>query len=206
MQLQNTSQTSEGEADNGNPQLKLLLFAPTASAVVAQKACIKCKVVKSLPEFYPHKEMGDGHLNKCKQCTKEEVAKHRQQNLEYIQWYDRERGRTPERQAKNKAYNDAHPEQIKETGKRWTANNREKELAHAAVQDAVTSGTLKRQSCCVCKSNDSEAHHEDYSKRLDVIWYCPKHHAARHRGIRDMNRKTFDGKKGYTARVPWREK
>lgn len=37
------------------------------------KKCFKCSLVKSLDDFYKHKRMADGHLNKCISCTKKDT-------------------------------------------------------------------------------------------------------------------------------------
>ena len=38
------------------------------------KKCFKCGLEKELTQFYKHKEMSDGHLNKCKECAKKDTA------------------------------------------------------------------------------------------------------------------------------------
>lgn len=39
------------------------------------KVCFRCSIEQPISEFYKHKGMGDGHLNKCKTCTKSDSKK-----------------------------------------------------------------------------------------------------------------------------------
>jgi hypothetical protein len=54
--------------------------------------------------------------------------------------------------------------------------------ARYALRYAVRSGKIVRGVCFRCGSSQVEAHHEDYSKPLDVIWTCKVHHDEIHHG------------------------
>lgn len=62
--------------------------------------------------------------------------------------------------------------------------NEDKYKARMAVGNAIRDGNLfKPDSCPRCDSSlNIEAHHEDYSKPLDVAWLCQKCHQNVHRG------------------------
>jgi hypothetical protein len=55
-----------------------------------------------------------------------------------------------------------------------------KKKAHEMVARAVRQGRVTRLPCEVCGFESSQAHHEDYTKPLEVVWLCPTHHAERH--------------------------
>lgn len=134
------------------------------------KTCFKCK--RGLPEdeFYRHPQMGDGHLGKCKDCTKRDVRERYRVARDQRREYERKRFKMPERKAKLRQY-------IK--GSR--VRNPQKWAARAAVAYALRNGKIERKPCEVCGSTDQvQAHHLDYSKPLDVRWLCFKHHREAH--------------------------
>lgn len=57
------------------------------------KTCFKCNKEKSIDDFYKHSRMKDGHLNKCKSCTKIDVSALYYNNIENIEYVERERKR-----------------------------------------------------------------------------------------------------------------
>ena len=61
---------------------------------------------------------------------------------------------------------------------------------------AVASGKLKRKSCEEC-GEKGEAHHIDYSKPLEVMWLCRKHHRQWH--IKNPSPKGFNEKNGFKS-------
>lgn len=38
-----------------------------------EKTCFKCHTLQPITNFYVHSQMSDGHINKCKTCTKKDV-------------------------------------------------------------------------------------------------------------------------------------
>lgn len=42
-------------------------------------------------------------------------------------------------------------------------------------------GIIKQQRCSKCGSFDTEKHHPDYDKPLDIVWLCKIHHSEEHK-------------------------
>jgi len=61
------------------------------------KVCFRCKIEKPLKEFYEHKGMADGHLGKCKTCTKSDSVKRHYEKAEDAEWMEAERIRSREK-------------------------------------------------------------------------------------------------------------
>jgi hypothetical protein len=128
--------------------------------------------------------MADGHLGKCKDCTRSDSNKYRDSNLEKIKSQDRERDKLPHRIAQRKQYQktEAFRESCNESNLRWYRRNTEKKYAHTLVQRAIKKGKLVKGSCEKCGTTEKiVAHHEDYSKPLEVVWLCNAHHKEHHR-------------------------
>lgn len=138
-----------------------------------EKVCFKCNTSKPLDHFYRHPSMKDGHLNKCKSCTRKDVRQYRASNIDRVRKYDRDRANLPHRVAlitkMLEGYKERHPD---------------RRYAHSAVANALRDGRLEKLPCWVCGETMVEAHHPDYSSPLDVIWLCIPHHRQTHGMLR----------------------
>lgn len=58
------------------------------------KNCIICLELKDINEFYVHKAMADGTLNKCKSCCKQQAIERARILSEDKEWVEKERERS----------------------------------------------------------------------------------------------------------------
>jgi hypothetical protein len=139
------------------------------------KKCFKCGEVKYLSAFYKHDRMADGHLNKCKECAKNDVRNDYDKNKADPDWIQKERDRARIKYHrlgyKGKHYPDTQKK--KEIIKKWRDKYPEKKAAKNASQRIAK----------IDKSN--HLHHWSYNKEhyKDVIELTPKYHAKAHRFI-----------------------
>lgn len=137
------------------------------------KPCICCKQIKPLSGYYTHKEMGDGHLNKCIECVKEYTRKRHMENARDEQWIEQQRERHRDKYHRL-GYKEKHkptPEGKREIMRRYAEKYPEKMSAQSARIPIV---------------KGKEAHHWSYchEHRTDVIYLTNSEHNTLHRFIR----------------------
>jgi len=148
------------------------------------KKCFKCNVIKELSDFYRHKEMADGHLNKCKECAKKDSDENFKRKMLDPNWQIKERERQRNKEANRRDLG------LAKKYKKKTIPRGERKAKYGEYMNAIRNGWLTPQPCEACGKEKSQGHHEDYSRPLDVIWLCIRHHQDRHIHLR--NAKTLN--------------
>ena len=125
--------------------------------------------------------MADGHLNKCKDCARADTAKRSAYYAQFSLWAEKEAERQRLKQEKRRQRGLAFisREQKREAQRRYRAKYPEKAKALQVLHRALRAGLIIRQPCSVC-GKKAQAHHDDYSKPLEVVWLCSTHHANHH--------------------------
>lgn len=133
------------------------------------RRCAICKTFKPLDDFNDNRSAAGGKLSYCKPCNAEYMRARKGKHIkgdqsEYFKkWYalNRERRLT-------KAHQEPH-----------------KRRAHQAITAALRKGTITRPdlcSKCGVSGKPLVAHHDDYSKKLEVRWLCKSCHQEHHKG------------------------
>ena len=165
------------------------------------KVCKKCGVEKPLSEYGMHRRTVDGKKGSCKKCLLIESNKWRSENRDRVNERKRitrqtpdqkkkrlEYRRRPEVKAKDKKYSqsDKAREAAKKQRVNWGKKYPIKAWAHNEVAKLRNTGKLITYPCIICGNEKAEGHHEDYSRPLDLVWYCLPHHRERHREIKAL--------------------
>ena len=123
---------------------------------MTEKVCSHCKKIRPLGEFNKNRFREDGLKIHCRQCH----------------------NRAQKRHMKNPRSRHLHNMAVA----RHQRKHPERHRANQAVYMAVKKGKIIRPEVCpLCEGVPVEAHHEDYSKPLDIDWLCKKCHTERHR-------------------------
>lgn len=151
------------------------------------KICTACKESKPVSEFYKHTMTADGFYPTCKKCHCRKCKENRQSDIRSYRQKQRERCRTLKgKETAQKAYKKAFASgELTQRTKEWRKQNPEKYQAHLAVKKSLRHGVLKKKECAIC-GDKAQAHHEDYSKPLEVIWLCQTHHSNLHAEKRNV--------------------
>lgn len=144
--------------------------------------CKYCKEDKPRSEFRKHSR-------KCYRCqadytakwrernpekAKAQIAKFRAENKEHLRAYNLRRYRSPDYK---------RPPGYQKHSEKWRKSNPTKRNAHQRVYTAIRNGMITKAKACQQCGDDYYivAHHEDYTKPLDVMWLCQSCHRHIHR-------------------------
>lgn len=149
------------------------------------RVCKICGQAKPESEFYPIKKWFDSYCKPCRCAYQRDLYVKTKPER---QAYERSRATLPHRVEARRTYIKSNngKEAMRAAHRREYRKFPEKFAARSALRKAIKSGDVARGACKVCGKTDRiHGHHEDYSKPLDVIWLCDKHHRELHASIKD---------------------
>lgn len=117
----------------------------------------------------------------CREIRLKEIQK--KANKKYNEKYKLER------KYLNKIYSQNNKEKIKKYHSKYARSDKgkqavkkygekaqEKVKARSKLEYAIRKCPTIKKPCIICGNKNSQGHHENYSRPLEVIWFCSKHH------------------------------
>lgn len=151
------------------------------------KTCNRCNEPKAVDCFSLDRSKKDGLRTLCKACTAltykspktlKQTADRMRELRKTEKWkaYYKESAKAWRKTPKGQAYSLVSNRQAAQA-------HPERHLARKVVNEAVRYGHLEKVPCFCCGDSKVEARHPDYSRPLDVVWLCQKHHGEIHYGL-----------------------
>ncbi len=144
------------------------------------KTCSKCKKELNLDNFVRDKQKLSGYYSQCKACKREYLSRNKGHiSKQRSVYWDNNKGVLSK---KAKVYRQENKGKLSEYSAEYRANNPHKLKAYQLLRDSFRYGNnTKPLNCTKCGNNSKlEAHHEDYTKPLDVLWLCRSCHKKHH--------------------------
>ena len=129
--------------------------------------CSGCKAIKLLAQFFRNAARPTGRSQYCKACHHSNPT-----NIKATIKYRASAKAMESRRTYSRAYQRQY--RLNPIVK-W--KNKVRQLTYLAMD----LGVLIPHPCEGCGTTNVQAHHDDYSKPLDVRWLCLTHHAAHHK-------------------------
>lgn len=148
------------------------------------KKCFKCKKEKPLDDFYKHKEMSDGYLNRCKSCKRNDSTERFNKLKKDPEWIKKERKRGREKYHRLN-YKDKHKCNNRD---KYEVTKRYREKYPEKYKAKIKSQRIKP------KIKGNHMHHWSYNEDSykDVIELSVTEHNKVHRYIiYDQERKMY---------------
>ncbi len=165
----------------GSHSLAVCVFPPGSPFLRStmpeeSKTCTKCGGTKALDDFTVDRKKQDGLCIWCKSCIAERgavyYAAHREEKILRVRLYYAKNSKRLARERREKYRLSPKPDS-----------------AIAKAGRARSSGLLVPESCEQCGSTENiDAHHDDYSKPLEVRWLCRSHHKRLHTELKRLEK------------------
>lgn len=154
-----------------------------------EKTCGKCHKLLPTSDFYKDARAKDGLYTVCKDCHVQYTNPGARKRVLLTQEEKIAKEKAFRRKYNKRRYESYTKGYLKEYKLRPEEMTKYK--ARAAARAAIKKGVLQKEPCRVCQEVKVDAHHEDYSKPLEIIWLCRADHKPWHAGWIDKETFTY---------------